>query len=69
MSIASLKQHPFKGYDPNFEVNIFEILKVATNETSTLHQATCTWIAFGIYNNDDQQFNRPDFVIKFSLMI
>jgi len=26
-----------KSCDPNFEVNIFQILKVATNETSTLH--------------------------------
>ena len=26
-----------KGCDSNFEVNIFQILKVATNETTTLH--------------------------------
>ena len=27
---------PFKGCDSNFEVNILQILKVATNETTTL---------------------------------
>jgi len=27
----------FKGCDPNLEVNNFQVLKVATNETSTLH--------------------------------
>jgi len=29
--------HVFKGCDPNFEVTIFQILKVAANGTSTLH--------------------------------
>jgi len=29
--------HKLKGCDSNFEVNIFHILKVATNETSTSH--------------------------------
>ena len=28
-----------------FEVNSFKILKVATNETTTLHLTICTWIA------------------------
>ena len=32
----------FKGCDTNFEVNIFQIFKVATNETSTLHLTVCT---------------------------
>jgi len=27
----------FKGCDSNSEVNIFQIIKVATNQTSTLH--------------------------------
>jgi len=27
----------FKGWDPNFEVNIFQNLQVATNETAALH--------------------------------
>ena len=31
-----------KGCDTNFEVNIFQIFKVATNETSTLHLTVCT---------------------------
>jgi len=26
-----------KGWESNFEVNIFQFLKVATNETTTLH--------------------------------
>ena len=39
----------------------FQILKVATNETFTLHSAICTWIALEIYNNNDQQFNRHGF--------
>jgi len=32
--------HPncgLKGSDSNFEINIFQILKVARNETTTLH--------------------------------
>ena len=32
-------------------VNIFHILKVATNETSTL-QTICPWIALEVYNNN-----------------
>ena len=28
---------PFKSGDSNFEVNIFQMLKVATNKTATLH--------------------------------
>ena len=39
----------------------FQILKVATNETFTLHSAICTWISLEIYNNNDQQFNRHGF--------
>ena len=53
-----------KGSDSNFEVNIFQILKVATNETSTLHLTMCTWNVLEIYNNNDQQFNRHDFPHK-----
>jgi len=42
-----------KGCDSNFEVNIIQILKVATSETTTLHLTICTWIALEIYNNND----------------
>jgi len=42
-----------------------QILKVATNETTTLHLTICTWIALEIYNNNDQQFNRHDFLRQF----
>jgi len=45
----------FKGSDSNFELNI---LKVATNETSTLHLTICPRITLELYNNNDQQFNR-----------
>ena len=37
------------------------ILKVATNETSTLHLTICTWIELENYYNNDQQFNSHDF--------
>jgi len=33
----TLKENVFKGCDSNFEINIFQFFKVATNETSTLH--------------------------------
>ena len=59
----------FKGCDSNFEVNIFQFFKVATNETSTLHLTICTRIALETYNNNEQQFNRHDFLKKFSLII
>jgi len=29
----------------------------------------CTWITLEIYNDNDQQFNRHDFLIKFNLII
>jgi len=58
-----------EGCDSNFEVNIFQFLKVATNETLTLHLTILTWIALEIYNNNDQRFNRHDFLIKFSLIV
>jgi len=50
-----------KGCDSNFEVKCFQILKVATNETttSTLYETICTRTAlenYYMYNND-QQFN------------
>jgi len=44
------KKCSLKGFGFNFEVNIFQILKLATNETSTLHQTICTWKALEIYN-------------------
>ena len=59
----------FKGSDSNFEVNICQILKVAINETSTLHQTICTWIALGNDNYYDHQVNRHDFLINFSLIV
>ena len=36
------------------------ILKVATNETSTLHLTSCTLVELENYNNNDQQFNSHD---------
>ena len=50
-----------KGCDSNFEVKCFQILKVATNETTTgtLYETICTRTAlenYYMYNND-QQFN------------
>ena len=51
----------FKGCDSNFEVNIFPILNVATNKTTTLHLTICTRIALENYNSNDQQFNTHDF--------
>jgi len=41
----------------------FQTLKVATNETHTLHYTICTWIALVIYDNNDQQFNSTLFLI------
>jgi len=38
-----------------------QFLKVATNETSTLHLTIYTWIWLEIYNNNDQQFNVANF--------
>ena len=35
--VTTVVHSSLKGSDSNFEVNIFQILKVATNETSTLH--------------------------------
>ena len=64
-----LTRSSFKGCDSLFKVNIFKNLKVATNETSSLHQTICTWMALEIYNNNNQQFNRHDFLIKFSLSV
>jgi len=58
-----------KGCDFYFEVLFFLTLKVATNKTTTLHQTICTWIALENYDNNDQQFNSHDFLIKFSLII
>ena len=51
-----------KGCDSNFEVNFFQILKVTTNETTTLYKTICTKIVLAHYNNNDQQFNRNDFL-------
>ena len=42
-----------KGCISNFEVNVFQVLKVAINETSTLKLIICTWIALEIYKNND----------------
>ena len=38
LNLSDHQEHDgiFKGCDSNFEVNIFQILTVATNETSTL---------------------------------
>ena len=46
-------QCDFEDCDSNFEVIIFQIVKVATNETSTctLHYTICTWIALENYYN------------------
>ena len=49
----------------HFEVNIFQILKVATNETSTLHKTTCTRIVIENYDNNYQQYNRHGFRWRF----
>ena len=49
-TIFGPNQFAHKGCDSNFEANIFQILQVATNETSTLHSAICSWIAQEIYN-------------------
>ena len=35
-----------------------QILKVATNETSTLNLTLSTWIALEIYSSNGQQYNR-----------
>ena len=35
--LLPLLDNTFKGCDSNFEVVLFHILKVATNETTTLH--------------------------------
>ena len=42
---------------------MFKILKVAKNETTTLHQTIYTRIALVNYNYNDLQFNRHDFLI------
>ena len=44
--------------DSNFEVNIFQTLKVTTNESTTLHKTICTPLALEVYDNNDQKFNR-----------
>jgi len=44
---------PFKDCDSNFEV-ILSFIKVATNETTTLHLTICTWLALENYNNNNQ---------------
>ena len=67
--VTTVVHSSLKGSDSNFEVNIFQILQVATNETSTLYLTICTWKVLEIYNNNDQQFNRHDFLIRFSLLI
>ena len=59
----------FIGCEPKFEVNVCQILKVATNKTITLHSPICTRLALKLNNNNDQQFNRHDFLIKFSPII
>ena len=46
---------------------MFQILKVATNEPSTLHLTICTWIALENYNNNDQQVNRQFFLFTSKL--
>ena len=45
-----IKHKTIQGCDSNFDVNIFQIFKVATNEISTLHYPICTLIALEIYN-------------------
>ena len=37
MILSIIATLSLKGWDSDFEVSIFQILKVATNETSTLH--------------------------------
>ena len=37
MILSIIATLSLKGWDSDFEVSIFKILKVATNETSTLH--------------------------------
>ena len=43
----------------------FQIWKVATNETTTLHSTICTRIALENYNNTDHQFSKHDFQWQF----
>ena len=49
--------------------DIFQKLKVVTNETSTLHLTMRTWMALEIYTNNDQQFDRHNFLIQFCRII
>ena len=48
---------------------MFQILKVATNEPSTLHLTICTWIVLENYNNNDQQVNRHFIFIYLKIRI
>jgi len=50
-----------KGCDFNIEVTIFQILKVAIKETTTLPLTICIRIGLEHYNNSDQQINRHGF--------
>ena len=42
-----------KGCHSSMEINIFQILKVATNETTTFHQTLYSRIALEKYTNND----------------
>ena len=44
-----------EGCDSNFEVYIFQFLKVAPHEISILHLTICTSITLEIYDNNDQE--------------
>ena len=44
-------------------MNVIKMLKVASNETFTMH-TICTWIVLEIFYNNDQQYNRHDFLKK-----
>jgi len=43
---------------------MFQNVKVATNETSTLHWTISTRMVVENYNNNDQKFNRQGSVMR-----
>ena len=54
------KLNNFPNFHSNFAVFVLQMLKVATNETTTLHEIICTRLALDKYKNKEQQFNRHD---------